>query len=69
MTLTLLWGDGSDAQSFLCAPRLAAVNFYATRLQRASSRLIEFKQYLEPDHIRPKPYLQFLDPKRKTLRR
>jgi len=39
------------------------------RSQLVPSRFIEFKQYLEPNHIRSKTYLEFLDAKRKIFRR
>lgn len=38
------------------------------RLQRVSSRFIKLQQNLEPNHIRPKPYLQLPNTKCKSLR-
>ena len=56
------------ARGFLCAPCVYAVDFCVAWLKRVSSRLVEFKQDLESDHVRPKPYFEFLDAKRKIFR-
>jgi hypothetical protein len=59
---------GQLAVAFLCALCISAVNFCAAWLKRVPSRLIELKQDLEPNYIRSKPYLEFPNSKRKSLR-
>ena len=57
------------AAGFLRALGFSAVNYCAARLNRVSSRFIKLKQDLEPNHISSKTYLEFLNAKRKILRR
>jgi len=66
--LALRLRDAEQAQDFLRALCVSAVNFCVASLERVSSRLVKLKQDLESNHIRSKTYLELLNSKRKISR-